>query len=102
MTAARELTEEVGLRAAQLQHLTDFYPSAGMTDSVLYLYLATGLTEVDHERHGPEEEYMEVLHLPLGDALAMIERGEIKDAKSVIGLLLTDRMLTRGDVAVVS
>ena len=68
-----------------------------MTDSVTSIYLATGCTAVATDRQGPEEEHMEVLHLPLDDALAMIDSGAITDAKTVAGLLLTDRRLRRSD-----
>ena len=98
-TAARELVEEVGLRAGHLEPLIQFYPSAGMTDSVLHLFVATDLAAVGQELHGPEEEHIEVLHLPLETALEMIERNEIHDAKTVIGLLLVARKLARGDFA---
>lgn len=99
VTAARELVEEVGLQAGNLEHLIDMYPSAGMTDSVLTLYLATDLTEVPRETHGPEEAHMEVLELALDDAVEMVVRGEIHDAKTIIGLLLVERRLrTRGRV----
>lgn len=93
ITAARELVEEVGLQPGNLEHLLDMYPSAGMTDSVLTLYLATELTEVPRETHGPEEEHMEVLDVPLTEAVEMVLRGEIHDAKTVIGLLLVERRL---------
>ncbi|MGB8862051.1 MAG: NUDIX hydrolase, partial [Ilumatobacteraceae bacterium] len=93
ITAARELVEEVGLQPGRLEHLIDMYPSAGMTDSVLTLYLATELTQVPRETHGPEEAHMEVLELELADALHMVMRGEIHDAKTVIGLLLVERRL---------
>ena len=93
VTAARELVEEVGLQAGALEHLLDMYPSAGMTDSVLTLYLATDLTEVPRDTHGPEEAHMAVLDLPLADAVDMVLRGEIHDAKTVIGLLLVERRL---------
>ena len=96
LTAARELVEEVGLVAGTLEHLLDMYPSAGMTDSVLTLFLATDLTEVPRETHGPEEAHMEVLDISLDDAVAMVLRGEIRDAKTVIGLLLVDRRLRHG------
>ncbi len=98
LTAYRELIEEVGLRADSLVPLTQFYPSAGMTDSVLHLFLATDLTTVDQQLHGPEEQHLEVLHIPFGEAIAMVERGEIRDAKTIIGLLLVARRLERGDV----
>jgi 8-oxo-dGDP phosphatase len=95
--ARRELIEEAGLEAGRLELLTEILPSPGMTDSVTSLYLATECTPVPHDRHGPEEEHMELLHVPLAEAVAMVERGEIADAKSVIALLLTDRRLRASD-----
>jgi 8-oxo-dGTP pyrophosphatase MutT (NUDIX family) len=92
-TAARELAEEVGLAAGTLEALTPFLPSPGMTDAVAHLFLATDLVEVPRQLHGPEEEHMEVVRLPLKEALAMVDRGEIDNAMAVIGLLLTDRRL---------
>ena len=92
-TARRELMEEVGLQASDMVHLLDMYPSPAMTDSVTTVYLATGLSPVARELHGPEERHMEVLHLPLEVALEGIDRGEIRDAKTVAGLLLAERRL---------
>jgi len=92
-TAMRELVEEVGLMAGRLEHLVDFHPSVGMTDAVLSIFLASELTEVERETHGPEEAHMEVLEVDLAEAVAMVERGEIHDAKTVIGLLLVERRL---------
>ncbi len=97
VTAARELVEEVGLVAGRLEHLLDYEPSAGMTDSVLYLYLATELEPVERQTHGPEEAHSEVVHLPLAVAVEMVERGEITDGKTMIGLLLVDRRLRQAD-----
>ncbi len=96
-TARRELVEEVGLRAGCLEQLTEFAPSAGMTDSTVAIFLATDLTPDERVAHGPEEEHLEVVHVPLDEALAMVDRGEIVDGKTVIGLLLTERRLHRGD-----
>ncbi len=76
-----------------MSHLVDILPSPGMTDSVCMIYLATECTTVHHDRHGPEEQVMELLHVPLDDALAMIDAGEIRDAKTVAGLFATDRRL---------
>ena len=95
--ARRELIEEAGLMANRVDLLTEILPSPGMTDSVTTLYLATGCTPVPHDRQGPEEAHMELLHVPLVEALAMIDRGEITDAKSVVALLLTERRLRAGD-----
>jgi ADP-ribose pyrophosphatase len=92
-TGRRELIEEAGLDAGEMVHLLDMIPSPGMTDSVCSIFLATECSPVEHKRHGPEEEEMELLHLPLEDALAMIDGGEISDAKTVAGLLATERRL---------
>jgi ADP-ribose pyrophosphatase len=93
VTAARELAEEVGLRAGTMEPLLRFYPSAGMTDSILHLFLATDLTEVPREAHGPEEHHMEVFEVTVDAAVDMVLRGEIHDAKTIIGILLVDRRL---------
>jgi 8-oxo-dGDP phosphatase len=90
-TAARELTEETGFVAGHLEYITQFYPSAGMTDSVLHLFLATDLVAADRDVHGPEETHMEVVRIPLADAVAQVVADEIRDAKTVIGLLLVER-----------
>ncbi len=95
--ARRELAEEAGLAAASLELLTEILPSPGMTDAVTTLYLATGCTPVADDRQGPEEEHMELLNVPLTDAVAMVERGEISDAKSVVALLFAERRLLAAD-----
>jgi ADP-ribose pyrophosphatase len=89
----RELVEEAGLQAGEMHLLLEMMPSPGMTDSICSIFLATDCTPVERALHGPEEQHSELLHVPLVDALAMIERGEISDAKTVTGLLLTERRL---------
>ena len=96
-TGRRELVEEAGLAPGEMVHLGNMLPSPGMTDSVCTIYLATGCTAVERQLHGPEEEHSSVFEIPLAEALTMVDRGEIEDAKSVIGLLMADRRL-RGDV----
>ncbi len=96
-TARRELVEEVGLRAEHFDLLTEILPSAGMTDSVTTIYLATACEPTERSLHGPEEQHSRVVHLPLEDAVAMVERGEIADAKSVAGILLAARRLGAND-----
>lgn len=97
-TARRELVEEAGLASARLEELHEFYPSPGLTDSVTSVFLATGCTPVDRAPHGPEEVYARLVHLPFEDAVAMVLDGRIRDAKTVIALLLTERRLRGGDV----
>jgi ADP-ribose pyrophosphatase len=95
--ARRELIEEAGLAAGRLDLLTAIGPSPGMTDSMTTIYLATDCRPVDHDRQGPEEQYMALVHLPLRDAIDRVISGEIFDAKTVVGLLLTERRLAAGD-----
>jgi len=92
-TARRELIEEVGLRAEHLELLTEIYPSAGMSDSVTTIYLATGCQPVDRAPDGPEEHHAEVVTMPLRDAVALVAQGRIADSKSVTGILLAERRL---------
>jgi ADP-ribose pyrophosphatase len=96
-TARRELAEEVGLAPGRLHELLAMLPSPGVQDSKTIIYLATDCTPAPMAPHGPEEEHARVLHLPLPEALAMVEGGEIADAKTVIGLLLTERRLRAAD-----
>ena len=98
VTAERELVEEAGFSAGRLEYLTHYFSAAGMTDSTLHLYLATELSPVARDVHGPEESHMDVVHLPLAEAVDMVVRGEINDAKTVIGLLLVDRRLREGSL----
>lgn len=95
--ARRELVEEAGLRAGELEFLTEILPSPGMTDSITSIYLATGCTPTEHDRHGPEEDFMELLHVPLADAIEMVLDQRITDSKTVAGLLLTERRLRTAD-----
>lgn len=96
-TAHRELAEEVGLAAGHLEPLARMIPSPGMSDAVSHLFLATDLHDVERSAHGQEEEHLEVLRLPLAEAVQLVERGEIRDAKTVMSLLLAERRLSTGD-----
>lgn len=93
-TAQRELLEETGYSAGSLRLIHSFYPSPGMTDAVLHIYLGTSLSLREATAHGPEESDMDVLRLPLEMAVAMAADGTIRDAKSLIGLLIVHRELS--------
>jgi ADP-ribose pyrophosphatase len=92
-TGRRELAEEVGLEAGEMLLLTEMIPAPGMSDSVCAIYMATGCVPVDRAVHGPEEQHSEVLELALSEAVEMVARGAITDAKSALGLLLAERHL---------
>src|ERR1051325_6517121 len=84
--AARELEEELGLIAGRLEKLSEFFVSPGFLEEKMWVYLATGLSE--GKPQPDEDEVLDVVRLPIGDALEMITSGEIQDAKTIIGLLL--------------
>jgi ADP-ribose pyrophosphatase len=91
--AARELEEETGFRAATWRYLVGFYTAPGFTSELMHLYLAEDLSPAHEGRLGPDEdERLELERVPFGDAVAMAERGEISDAKSIVGLLLVARL----------
>lgn len=90
-TARRELIEEVGLDAADLTELVRFRNSSGWTDEATTVYLATGLHSAappDGFTPHAEEATIEIVRVPLAEAVGRAQRGELVDAKTVIGLLL--------------
>jgi 8-oxo-dGTP pyrophosphatase MutT (NUDIX family) len=91
VTAARELAEEVGLLAASIEPLAEFHNSPGFCDEHSFVYLATGLAPTPMARQGAEEDDLEVVEVPLADVPALIASGQLRDAKTLIGLLLTLR-----------
>ena len=93
LTAHRELAEEVGRTAGRMDLLGTFYNSPGFCDEYSYTYLARDLTEVATEAHSVEEASMTIEAIRFGDALTMITRGEITDAKTLIALLLAKELL---------
>ncbi|HEV3401699.1 MAG TPA: NUDIX hydrolase [Acidimicrobiales bacterium] len=96
VTAARELEEEVGMRAGRLRKLAEFYNSPGFSDEHSHVFLATELEPTESTAHGVEEEHMTVEAVALDDVPRLIRAGELVDAKSIIGLCLA-RELLAGD-----
>jgi len=84
--AARELEEELGLQAGRLEKLSEFFVSPGFCEEKMWLYLATEMTETAQRLE--DDEILEVVRLPIEQALRMITDGEIEDAKTIIGLML--------------
>jgi ADP-ribose pyrophosphatase len=91
--AARELEEETGSRAATWRYLGGFYTAPGFTSELMHLYLATDLTSAHEGGLQPDDdERLELRPVPFADAVAMAERGELRDAKSIIGVLWVARL----------
>lgn len=91
--AIRELQEEVGYKPGSLERLGSEYTAPGYTSELIHIYLATDLTP--SRLDGDEDEFIDTVILPFDEAMAMIERGEIDDGKTLIGLLWTARKLGR-------
>jgi ADP-ribose pyrophosphatase len=82
--AARELEEEIGYKAGKLELLSSIFTAPGFTDEVIHIYKATGLTIGRQQLD--RDEVLEVIEMPLLEAMRMIETGAIRDAKSIVGL----------------
>ena len=85
VTAVRELAEETGYRAGQLEHLITFWMSPGILDEQMHLYLARSLQPGPTALDAGED--IQSLLCTWDEALRMARQGEIRDAKSLVGLL---------------
>ena len=83
--AARELREETGCVANSLEFLFTMYTTPGFTDEQIHVYLASGLEQGHHAREA--DEFITVETLTLSRALALIEAGDIRDAKTALSIL---------------
>jgi ADP-ribose pyrophosphatase len=88
--AHRELIEETGYRAGKIEKLCEFFVSPGILHERMHLFLASDLSKGAAAPESGEE--IEPRVMSLDDALRMIETGEVHDAKTLIGLLLYDRL----------
>ncbi len=90
--ARRELTEEIGFFPQTIRKLTFYYSSPGFSNEGIHLYLATDLIRQDTP--GEEGEFLEVLSMPLAEALSMVMSQEIEDGKTIAGLLMAEQKLS--------
>jgi ADP-ribose pyrophosphatase len=93
-TGKRELREECGYTACRWDHLMTIHPCIGYSDEHIELYLARDLQHVGHALD--EEEFLEVLAVPLDEAIAWTRSGRITEVKAVIGLTLARDALRGG------
>jgi len=89
--AKRELVEEVGFKATNIQKLTEIYSAPGYCNEVIYIYLATEL--VPDKQKLEDDEIIKVVKLPFAKAIEKVKMGEITDAKTVVGLLLAKELV---------
>ncbi len=81
----RELSEEVGAKADEIIPLGKLYPTVAYNTEIIYMYLARGLSF--HTQHLDEDEFVDVVKIPLKEAYQMVMRDEIPDSKTQIAIL---------------
>ncbi|HZY40979.1 MAG TPA: NUDIX hydrolase [Anaerolineae bacterium] len=91
--AQRELREETGYRAAQIDRLGGIYTAPGFSTEYIHFFLATQL--VPDRLAMDEDEVIDLIRLPLSEAIDLIRAGQIDDGKSVSGLLLAQVWLNK-------
>ena len=92
--AKRELEEECGLTADNYISLGEFYPTVGYDTEVIYTWVATGLHET--KMHLDADEFLTPDRVPLEKAYQMVMSGEIKDGKTIAGILKLKALLAEG------
>jgi ADP-ribose pyrophosphatase len=83
--AARELKEETGCTAGHLEPLLSMLTTPGFTDEIIHIFLATELTHGESARE--PDEFVDVVVMRLSEALELIQRGEMPDGKTALGIL---------------
>ncbi len=96
VTGKRELKEETGYTAENYTFLGKLYPSPGYVDEVIFMYLATGL--VAGESKPDEDEFVEVVRMPLKEAVEKVMAGELTDAKTQAAVLKVWVLKQRGEL----
>ncbi len=89
--ALRELEEETGTVAENIEHIGELYTTVAIFDEKIQMYLATGLTY--KSAHPDDGEFLEVEKIPLDTLIEMVMNGEIKDSKTQIALLKAQKIL---------
>lgn len=84
--AARELTEETGYSAEQLELMTKMLPTPAYCTEVIYIYRARGLAA--GTQNLDEDEFLSVQWVPFAEALDMVQSGAVTDAKTQVGILM--------------
>ena len=85
--ARRELEEEIGVIAAKIEKLTEFYVSPGFLTEKMHLFLATGLTETAQNLEG--DEILTIHRYSFDQLQTMIQTAQIEDAKTIIGITMS-------------
>lgn len=84
LAAKRELSEEAGVEADEMEHLCTYIPTCGYSSEKIYLYEATKAHR--SSAHPDEGEFLNVVYMPLNEAYEKILSGEIEDSKTIIAV----------------
>ena len=84
--AVRELSEETGYTAKTIEKLTTIGTTVGFSNEYIHIYKAEGLTP--GEMHPDDDEFLNVVRVPLAEAVQMTRDGRIFDAKSIVAILM--------------
>lgn len=98
LAAPRELEEETGHRADGWRKLGRFWTAPGFTEEEMHLYLATDLAPLGEYRGPDTDEYLDLVRTPWREAVAMADRGQIEDAKTLVGLFWLARVAAAGEL----
>lgn len=91
--APRELGEETGYQSSAWRKLGQFWTAPGFTNELMHLYLATDLSPLKDYRGPDEDEYLDLVQMPMLEAIELAASGQIHDAKTLVGLLQLGRLL---------
>ena len=84
LAGARELEEETGYSAKKLVPITQIYPTPGYCDEIIHLYEAKDVYKVENPLAGDEDEFINVLFIPIDEAYQMVIDQKIKDSKTFL------------------
>lgn len=92
----RELSEETGASAQKVVSLGKLYPTPGYCGEIIHMYLATGLSFGD--QHTDDDEFLDVLRIPLDRAVEMVMADELRDSKTQTAVLKVARLVETGEI----
>lgn len=85
-TARREIVEETGYRARAWKKISEFYTAPGFCNELMHVFVARGLSPAFAD--GDADEVIRPWRIPFPEALRLVRRGRVRDAKSIVGILL--------------
>ncbi len=91
--AARELREETGYTAQNIELMSEFYVACGYSGEKISVYLCTGLNPGDTDFD--EDEALDIIEIPFDELYNMCMNGELEDSKTIVGILMAKEKLAK-------